>query len=128
MLFRSPAYWNEQYLHILGVNVPDDLHGCLQDVHWSHGSFGYFATYSLGSFYAAQFWQQLLADNPGLLQKLAEDGDTSIILSWLRKKVHPHGRFYNSEELCKSITGKGLDSRVFVTYLREKMTSLALTL
>ena len=74
-----PAYWNEQYLHILGVNVPDDLHGCLQDVHWSHGSFGYFATYSLGSFYAAQFWQQLLADNPGLLQKLADDGDTKLV-------------------------------------------------
>ena len=119
-----PAYWNEQYRNILGIAVPDDLQGCLQDVHWSHGSFGYFPTYSLGSFYAAQFWQQLLSDKPGLLQQVAQDGDTSTILNWLRQKVHPHGRFYNSEELCKSITGKGLDSKVFVNYLREKMMHL----
>ena len=51
-----PAYWNELYEKYLGVTVPDDQHGCLQDVHWSHGSFGYFPTYSLGSFYAAQFF------------------------------------------------------------------------
>lgn len=119
-----PAYWNEQYRVVLGVEVPGDLQGCLQDVHWSHGSFGYFPTYSLGSFYAAQFWQQLLLENAGLLQQLSENGDTTPILTWLRKNVHPHGRFFTSEELCTSITGKGLNSKVFVQYLREKMLHL----
>ncbi len=59
-----PVYWNDQYKTLLGVDVPDDKQGCLQDVHWSHGSFGYFATYSLGSFYAASIlgtrWQSSL--------------------------------------------------------------------
>jgi carboxypeptidase Taq len=116
-----PAYWNEQYAKLLGVSVPDDLHGCLQDVHWSHGSFGYFATYSLGSFYAAQFWKQAQIDIPGLEQKIAAEGDTKRLLDWLRAKVHPHGKFYNSQELCQAVTGQSLDSKIFVEYYRAKM-------
>ena len=57
-----PSCWNEQYKKYLGIDVPDDQRGCLQDVHWSHGSFGYFPTYSLGSFYAAQFFATALAE------------------------------------------------------------------
>ena len=62
-----PAWWNEQYNRLLGVVVPDDRQGCLQDVHWSHGSFGYFPTYSLGSFYAAQFFSMAEKNIPGLV-------------------------------------------------------------
>ncbi|HYE53234.1 MAG TPA: carboxypeptidase M32, partial [Chitinophagaceae bacterium] len=65
-----PAFWNEQYDLYLGVKVPDDLNGCLQDVHWSHGSFGYFPTYSLGSFYAAQFFEQAKQDVPELMEEI----------------------------------------------------------
>ncbi len=119
-----PAYWNQEYKSLLGVNVPDDNNGCLQDVHWSHGSFGYFATYSLGSFYAAQFWKQAQLEIPQMMQKIENEGDTGVLLGWLRKKVHPHGKFYTSEELCKQITGSGLESKVFVDYLRQKMVSL----
>jgi carboxypeptidase Taq len=120
-----PAYWNEQYKHLLGVDVPDDKNGCLQDVHWSHGSFGYFATYSLGSFYAAQFWEQAKTEMPDLESTIAKTGKTEALLTWLRSKVHSSGRFYNSEQLCRNITGKPLDSTVFVNYLRNKLHELS---
>ncbi len=61
-----PAYWNEHYKKYLGVTVPDDKRGCLQDVHWSHGSFGYFATYSIGSLYAAQLFAAISNEHPFL--------------------------------------------------------------
>ncbi|MGI8634254.1 MAG: carboxypeptidase M32, partial [Segetibacter sp.] len=119
-----PVYWNEQYKALLGLHVPDDKQGCLQDVHWSHGSFGYFATYSLGSFYAAQFWQQAKKDVVGLENEISGEGKTSSLLSWLRGNVHGHGRFYTSDELCKLITGKNLDSSVFVSYIKQKLENL----
>jgi carboxypeptidase Taq len=119
-----PVYWNDEYKSLLGVDVPDDKQGCLQDVHWSHGSFGYFATYSLGSFYAAQFWQQARTDVAGLENSLAKNGDNMELLSWLRENVHQYARFYTSDELCMKITGKELDSSVFVKYLREKLNQI----
>lgn len=119
-----PLYWNDQYKALLGVDVPDDKNGCLQDVHWSHGSFGYFATYSLGSFYAAQLWQQAKKDIDGLEDGIAKNGRTEPLLSWLRSNVHKHGRFYNSDQLCTLVTGKNLDSTVFVEYLRQKLNDL----
>ncbi|MDB5191304.1 MAG: carboxypeptidase [Segetibacter sp.] len=119
-----PAYWNAQYKQLLGVDVPDDKHGCLQDVHWSHGSFGYFPTYSLGSFYAAQFWQKAQEDIPGLANQIATAGTTQLLLSWLRQKVHGYGKFYTSEELCKMVTSKTLDSASFINYARSKYNSL----
>jgi len=119
-----PVYWNDQYKSLLGVHVPDDKQGCLQDVHWSHGSFGYFATYSLGSFYAAQFWEQAKTDFAGLENHIANEGNTGLLLKWLRDNVHQYGRFYTSDELCSKVTGKKLDSGVFVSYLREKINGL----
>ncbi|WP_018611843.1 carboxypeptidase M32 [Segetibacter koreensis] len=119
-----PLYWNDQYKSLLGVEVTDDKQGCLQDVHWSHGSFGYFATYSLGSFYAAQFWEQAKADIPGLESHIVNEGNTALLLNWLRKNVHAHGRYYTSDELCSKVTGKKLDSTVFVNYLKQKMNDL----
>lgn len=115
-----PTVWNNLYKQYLGVDVPDDKRGCLQDVHWSHGSFGYFPTYSLGSFYAAQFWQQAKQDIKGLEQQLAS-GNTAELLQWLRKSIHLHGKLYTSEELCKKVTGKELDSNLFIQYLRSKL-------
>jgi len=115
-----PGYWNNAYKQYLGVNVPDDKRGCLQDVHWSHGSFGYFPTYSLGSFYAAQFWLKAKEDIPALEKKIA-DGNTSELLNWLRNNIHCHGKTYTSEELCKMVTGKALDSNLFIEYLRNKL-------
>jgi carboxypeptidase Taq len=114
-----PTCWNEQYRKWLDVNVPDDQHGCLQDVHWSHGSFGYFPTYSLGSFYAAQFFAAANKDDVQLQDKL-EKGNTEGLLQWLRQRVHAFGRIWNSEEICKKATGETLNVQYFLDYLLDK--------
>jgi carboxypeptidase Taq len=114
-----PAFWKERYQHYLGIDVPDDANGCLQDVHWSHGSFGYFPTYSLGSIYAAQFYASLVKE-VSKLEKLLQEGEFEIVKNWLSDNVYIHGRKYTSEELCKRITGKGIDPNDFMQYARDK--------
>jgi carboxypeptidase Taq len=114
-----PACWNEQYKKWLGVDVPDDQHGCLQDVHWSHGSFGYFPTYSLGSFYAAQFFAGAKRTDQHLQDKM-EKGNTAGLLQWLRQRIHASGRTLNSEEICKKVTGESLNVQYFIDYLLDK--------
>jgi carboxypeptidase Taq len=114
-----PEYWNKQYKSLLNVEVPDDKNGALQDVHWSHGSFGYFPTYSLGSFYAAQFFAVAQREIAGLDGEI-EKGQTHSLLQWLRSRIHSKGRFYTSEDLCKEVTGEFLDVNYFVRYLLEK--------
>lgn len=113
------AAWNELYHKYIGLVVPDDKQGILQDVHWSHGMLGYFPTYSLGSFYAAQFFEQAMKDINGL-QSQIEQGDFSELLQWLRNKIHRYGRQYRSEELCMNITGRGLDITSFIRYIEAK--------
>jgi carboxypeptidase Taq len=114
-----PAWWNEQYKTWLGVQVPDDLKGCLQDVHWSHGSFGYFSTYSLGSFYAAQFFESAEVQVQGLRESLGK-AQTKPLLDWLRIYIHRFGRQFTSEELCQKLSGKTLDIQCFLRYLLDK--------
>ncbi len=114
-----PGWWKESYKAWLGVDVPDDKNGCLQDVHWSHGSFGYFPTYSLGSFYAAQFFASAVCQDVSIDQGLRE-GNTAPLLAWLRSHIHRHGRRYTSEQLCQIATGKSLDIRYFLDYLLNK--------
>jgi carboxypeptidase Taq len=118
-----PAYWKEQYANYLGVEVPDDKRGCLQDVHWSHGSFGYFPTYSLGSFYAAQLYAaaEKQVDN---LQKEVSAGNTAPLLAWLRQNVHRFGRQYTSEEICLRATGETLNIQHFLRYLLDKYNNI----
>ena len=113
------CYWNELYKKYLGVTVPDDLHGYLQDIHWSHGSFGYFATYSTGSLYAAQLYAAIKNQHAVVDEHIAL-GDTSIVLNWLRKNIHEKGRFYTSEELCKEATGTYLNAKFFTDYATKK--------
>ena len=114
-----PAAWNELYKKYLGIQVPDERSGCLQDVHWSHGSFGYFPTYSLGSLYAAQFFRAARQQLPGLEEDI-RNGKTQGLLTWLRLNIHGHGRKYSSAELCKNITGEALNSVYFIQYATEK--------
>jgi len=114
-----PAYWNQQYKEYMGIDVPDDRRGCLQDVHWSHGSFGYFPTYSLGSFYAAQFYETALTGDEAVKVQVSS-GDYTALLEWLRKTVHKHGRIYTSEGLCELVSGKTLDINYFLSYLLDK--------
>ncbi len=118
-----PEYWNKKYKEYLNIDVPSDTKGVLQDIHWSHGSFGYFPTYSLGSFYAAQFFAQAKKEIPNL-EKEIENGNTKPLLDWLRAKVHQYGKFYTAEELCISITGKKLDFGYFMDYAKNKYSDL----
>lgn len=118
-----PAYWNEKYMAYLGVVVPNDVQGCLQDVHWSHGSFGYFATYSLGSLYAAQFYKTLCNEKSSIVGE-----QTNINLenvnNWLQTNIYTFGRQYYSEQLCKNATGKNLDASFFLDYAKEKYADI----
>lgn len=118
-----PAWWKEKYAAWLGVTVPDDKRGCLQDVHWSHGSLGYFPTYSLGSFYAAQFFASAESQDLTIAPALGE-GRTEPLLVWLRGHIHRHGRRYTSEQLCERATGKTLDIRFFLDYLLDKYVNI----
>lgn len=118
-----PSYWNKKYKEYLGLDVPSDSKGVLQDIHWSHGSFGYFPTYSLGSFYAAQFFAQAKKEIIGLESEI-EKGNTKPLLDWLRDKVHRHGKFYSAEELCIYITGEKLNFKYFMDYATNKYTQL----
>ncbi|MCD6013611.1 MAG: carboxypeptidase [Flavipsychrobacter sp.] len=115
--------WNAHYNKYLGITPKDDKTGVLQDVHWSHGMFGYFPTYSLGSFYASQFFGQVQKDIPGLHEKI-QKGELQPILQWLRNKVHQYGRRYTSEELCERITGTKLDPQFFIQYASKKYSQI----
>ncbi len=114
-----PEYWNSRYKEYLGIDVPSDDKGVLQDIHWSHGSFGYFPTYSLGSFYAAQFYHRANMEIKGL-ETLIEQGNLLPLLQWLREKIHKHGKFYTAEELCTQVTGEKLNFKYFMEYAKNK--------
>lgn len=118
-----PEYWNKKYKEYLGIDVPNDSKGVLQDIHWSHGSFGYFPTYSLGSFYASQFYAQAKKEIPELEYQI-EKGNMKPLLDWLRGKVHEHGKYYSAEELCILITGEKLNFRYFMEHARSKYSDL----
>ena len=118
-----PGVWNESYKNYLGLTVPDDKRGCLQDVHWSHGSFGYFATYSIGSLYAAQLYAAILAQVPSVEQELAS-GNSKFVHGWLQQHIYNAGRYYTSEELCAKVTGQPLNSDFFINYATKKFSGI----
>jgi carboxypeptidase Taq len=118
-----PSYWNELYQKYLGIKPTDDKSGCLQDVHWSHGSFGYFATYSLGSLYAAQLYAAIESQNTSVNSEI-ENGNNKTTLLWLNENIHQFGRQYSSEELCKKATGENLNSQFFINYATKKYAAI----
>ncbi len=115
-----PSAWNDKYRDYLGIEVPDDRRGCLQDVHWSCGLFGYFPTYTLGNLYSAQLYAKALADIPDLPEQFAR-GEFTPLKDWLNTNVHAHGQRYRAAELCERITGSALSSRPFLDYLQTKL-------
>lgn len=114
-----PDAWNDLYLKLLGIKPTTAIEGALQDIHWAHGSFGYFPTYSLGSLYAAQFYAAAKHSNPLLEQELAA-GNTAQLLHWLKENIFEKGRLFDSEEICKMATGSGLNPDIFIKYLTNK--------
>ena len=111
--------WNSNIKQYLGLDVPEPRLGVLQDIHWSHGSIGYFPTYSLGTFYAAQFFACANKAIPDLEQQIHRK-EFAPLLAWLRTNIHSYGHQYDSEDLCKKITGEKLDYKYFDEYLHKK--------
>jgi carboxypeptidase Taq len=118
-----PHEWNRRYKEYLGVDVPDDARGCLQDVHWSAGLFGYFPTYTLGNLYAAQLFEKALEDMPDLYASF-ERGDFSPLKAWLNTNLHAHGSRYLPAELCERITGKPLEPEPLLRHLNTQLRPL----
>jgi carboxypeptidase Taq len=114
-----PALWNEKVKKYLGLDVKHDAEGVLQDIHWSHGSIGYFPTYSLGSFYAAQIMDTAEQKIPDLHGQFSR-GEFGPMKTWLNQQIHIHGKQYDSETLCTLATGKPLDVSHFVRYAKTK--------
>ncbi len=115
-----PGAWNEKYKEYLGLDVPDDRRGCLQDIHWSMGSIGYFPTYTLGNLYSAQLFDKALEDVPDL-QEQFERGEFGGLKTWLNENVHSHGRRYRAAELCEHVTGKPLSADPLMKHLESKL-------
>ena len=99
-----PAAWNERYTKYLGVTVPDAARGCMQDVHWSGGAFGYFPSYTLGNLYAASLGRTLDATVPTLWEDVGR-GDFGAPLSWLREKIHQRGHIVEADEIVRDAVG-----------------------
>jgi carboxypeptidase Taq len=111
-----PAAWNEGMRRLLGVEVPSDAAGCLQDIHWGAGSFGYFPSYALGCLIAAQLWETMEAE----LGPRGEDlrrGEVAPIQRWLGERVHRHGRRLDTIPLLEQATGHGLQTEPFLRYV-----------
>jgi carboxypeptidase Taq len=114
-----PGAWNAKVRDYLGIEVPDDARGCLQDIHWAHGSMGYFPTYALGNVYAAQLFERVLQDLPGLWDQVGR-GEFTPLREWLRDHVHRVGRRKLPEELLQDVTGSGPTVEPYLNYLETK--------
>ncbi len=114
-----PHEWNKKMKDMLGLKVKTDREGCMQDIHWCHGSFGYFPSYTLGAMGAAQFYAQAKKDLPGI-DKQIEKGDFKKLVNWLHENIHAQGSLYSAQELLKKVTGSELDANIFKNYLKKK--------
>ena len=117
-----PAEWNRLYKEYLGIDVPNDRLGCLQDSHWSGGSIGYFPSYALGSAYGAQMLH-VMTQELGDIYADIEKGDLSRITGWLKANIHTHASFKKPGELFEQVCGK-FDVSYYIDYLTRKYTEL----
>jgi carboxypeptidase Taq len=115
-----PHAWNDGIDRLLGLDVPDDAQGVLQDVHWGAGLIGYFPTYTLGNLMAAQLWETLRSDLPEIDAQI-ERGDFAPLRDWLLEHIHVHGRKLPPPELLARVTGQELAVAPFLSYLRDKL-------
>ena len=118
-----PDVWNDKYEQYLGIRPETDAEGCLQDIHWSHGSFGYFPTYSLGSVLAAQLFAAVETE-VGDLEERIREGEFDDLNGWLRENVHRHGKRYTTPELIEEATGEAVTAEYFLEYVAEKYGEL----
>lgn len=118
-----PDFWNSKMQELLGIKPKSDTEGCLQDIHWSLGEFGYFPTYALGNLFAAQFFSAFAGEHKDWDEKITQ-GDLAFIREWLKKNIHQWGRTYDAEELVKKVTKQGLSSDAYCTYLKKKYAAI----
>jgi carboxypeptidase Taq len=115
-----PAAWNARMDEYLGVEVPDDARGVLQDMHWAGASIGYFPTYALGNVISVQIWERAKEDL-GDLDERFERGEFDELREWLREHVYRMGRKFTPQETIERVTGSRIDAKPYVRYLREKL-------
>jgi len=118
-----PEVWNARMKEYLGVDVPDDAHGVLQDVHWSEGLFGYFPDYLLGTVLSVQIWEKMMVDIPDLNEQI-EQGDFAALREWLRTHVHWSGSRFPPKETIERAVGGPLDPEPYLRYLERKIADL----
>ncbi len=118
-----PEVWNDKYEEYLGIRPETDAEGCLQDIHWSHGNFGYFPTYSLGSVMAAQLFAAA-EDGIDDVDAAVADGEFDPLHEWLSANVHRHGSRYETNELVEHATGEPFTADAFIEYVESKYGAL----
>ena len=117
-----PGEWNRLYREFLGVEVPDDRRGCLQDSHWSFGGMGYFPSYALGSAYGVQMLREM--EKTVDVWSTVTKGDLFLVTAWLTERIHQYGRLKKPQDLLPAAMGGPLDPAVYTDYLKKKYTEL----
>ena len=118
-----PHLWNQKMKESLGLEVPDDATGCLQDIHWSDGLIGYFPTYCLGNLIASDLWLRIERELPELHSQM-ERGDFQPLLDWLINNLYVHASKYQPEALLQKVLGNGIRVQPFVDYLQNKYSAI----
>jgi len=118
-----PDAWNEKFQELFGIKPPTHAQGCLQDIHWSLGDFGYFPTYALGNILAAQYFTAFSKAFPDWEDRVAS-GDLAFVREWLKSNIHRWGRQYNTESLTKKISGKPISEVSYCNYLKKKYAEI----
>ncbi len=118
-----PYEWNKKYEELLGIKPSNDSEGCLQDVHWSEGAFGYFPSYLIGHIISAQISNSLEIDI-GSIDELVENKEYKKIIQWLKENVHCYGRSINAMQLVEKVSGSTLSPDYFISYLKSKIDKL----
>ena len=122
-LAELPEVWNARTAEYLGIEVPDDARGVLQDVHWAGGAFGYFPTYSLGNVIAAQIWDAAREELPDLEAQIAA-GELVPLRDWLRERLYRHGGKFMPKELIKRVVGGPIAVGPYLRQLEERVAEL----
>ena len=117
-----PLIWNELFEKYLGIKVPNNTVGCMQDPHWFGGAFGYFPTYSLGNLYSTQIYEKIKEEID--FDNVVKNGDFDVIKEWLKDRIYSKGKMYEPAELIKIVTGKPLSHEPFIRYVKEKYSKV----
>ena len=118
-----PVAWNDRFQQDFGLTPPDDARGCLQDIHWGAGLFGYFPTYTLGNIYASQLFDTFTSEHPDYTSQFSS-GDFADLREWLRQSIHQHGQRYTATDLIQRVTGDRLNQQPLVDHLHGRFGPL----